>query len=126
MNFISGYMELRNGLYTVTDRQVDGSGKTAYTLRLNADHFIYKAHFPGLPVTPGVCIVQIVKELMEDFMGKRLSIEAVKNAKFLTVLSPVEIPVVTVEVQSHPTRAVVSGGGRTVAKISMTLSDEDI
>lgn len=128
-------MELRDGLYTVTDRKVNSSGKIIYTLRLNADHHIYRAHFPGQPITPGVCIVQIVKELMEDHTGKPLSIRTVKNVKFLMVLSPVEIPTVTYEMVSSPlsdsfsllnTQVMVSGGGQTVAKISMTLSDEDI
>lgn len=128
-------MELRDGLYTLTDRKVDSSGKIIYTLRLNADHYIYRAHFPGQPITPGVCIVQIVKELMEDHTGKPLSIRTVKNVKFLMVLSPVEIPTVTYEMVPSPlsdsfsllnTQVMVSGGGQTVAKISMTLSDEDI
>ena len=128
-------MELRDGLYTVTDRTADSSGKISYTLRLNAGHFIYRVHFPGQPITPGVCMVQIVRELMEDYTGKRLRIQAVKNVKFLTVLSPAEIPSVTYEMVPSPLsassfpvnmQAVVSGGGQTVAKISLTLSNEDI
>lgn len=125
-------MKLRDELYTVTDRQADSSGKMVYTLRLNAGHFIYQAHFPGQPITPGVCIVQIAKELMEDHTGKPLTIQTVKNVKFLAVLSPVEIPVVTFEIDSSlsshlfPVNIQVRGGGQTLAKISMTLSAEEI
>ena len=39
---------------------------------LNKDHEIFKGHFPGNPVTPGVCMMQIVKELTEEFTGKKL------------------------------------------------------
>ena len=32
-------------------------------LQLHPEHEIYQAHFPGNPITPGVCQVQIVAEL---------------------------------------------------------------
>ena len=31
-----------------------------WQVQLNADHYIYRAHFPGNPITPGVCLVQMV------------------------------------------------------------------
>ena len=35
-------------------------------IRLNPDHEIYRAHFPGNPITPGVCIVQIISEVLGE------------------------------------------------------------
>ncbi len=80
-------MILRNELYTIKGKDVTDKG-ASYDVRLNPSHFIYQAHFPGEPITPGVCIVQIAKELLEDFMGKLLQIDKVKNVKFLSVLTP--------------------------------------
>jgi 3-hydroxyacyl-[acyl-carrier-protein] dehydratase len=59
-----------------------------YTLSLNKDHFIYRAHFPGNPITPGVCIIQLCKELMEHRLGKLFSLRKVLNVKFLSVINP--------------------------------------
>lgn len=87
-------MQLREHFYTI--RQKGGEDASpSYDIRLNAGHFIYQAHFPGEPITPGVCLLQIARELLEDHLQRRLEVKAVKNMKFLAVVSPVETPDVT-------------------------------
>ena len=84
-------MKLINSLYKVVSKNVVGSS-LRYDILLDASHFIYQAHFPGEPVTPGVCIIQIAKELLEDHLSRGLHIRTIKNVKFLNVISPVESP----------------------------------
>lgn len=57
-------------------------------VRLNSEHFIYKAHFPGNPITPGVCILQMAQELISMAVGEKLAVRRVKNVKFLKILVP--------------------------------------
>lgn len=80
-------MILKNDFYTISDVTLS-AGHPCYVLRLHADHTIFRAHFPGRPITPGVCIVQIAKELLEEHLGRTLRVCAVKNVKFLSVLTP--------------------------------------
>lgn len=80
-------MILKNSLYTIADKKMEGSG-IFYQILLDKNHFIYKAHFPNEPITPGVCIIQIAKELLEDYLHEEYEISYVKNIKFLSVLSP--------------------------------------
>ena len=47
-------------------------------------------HFPNVPIVPGVCQIQIITELLEMYLGKRLYLSEVKNIKFLSVLEPVK------------------------------------
>ncbi len=82
-------MILKNSLYKVLHKETDVSGIT-YSVELDSEHFIFKAHFPGQPIMPGVCIVQMVKELLEDSLGKSLCISRIKNVKFLSAISPQE------------------------------------
>jgi len=82
-------MKLINSLYKVVSKNVVGSS-LRYDILLDANHFIYQAHFPGEPITPGVCIIQIAKELLEDHLSRVLHIKTIKNVKFLNVISPVE------------------------------------
>ena len=63
-------MILKNSLYTIADKRMEGSG-IFYQILLDKNHFIYKAHFPNEPITPGVCIIQIAKEL---FCRKRMNV----------------------------------------------------
>src|SRR5690349_6618376 len=60
------------------------------SLRLDGDHPIFRGHFPNLPVVPGVCMIQTVKEIMENLEGRRLIIADAPNIKFLAVLNPKE------------------------------------
>ena len=84
-------MILKNSLYTIADKRMEGSG-IFYQILLDKNHFIYKAHFPNVPITPGVCIIQIAKELLEDYLHEEYEISYIKNIKFLSVLSPLSTP----------------------------------
>ena len=65
------------------------NGFTA-VLRCNPDHLIYQAHFPGNPITPGACLLQIAGELMQRKTGRTLYMKSSKNVKYLNVLVPAE------------------------------------
>lgn len=86
-------MLLRNNLYTISQKEINGLNG-CFTIELNSSHFIYLAHFPEEPITPGVCIVQIGQELLELLLEEsclkkyRLEIKKVRNVKFLSVISP--------------------------------------
>ncbi len=86
-------MKLQNNLYRIISKEVDAS--ICYAIELDAGNLIYQAHFPGEPITPGACIIQIAKELLEDYTGKKLAIQSMKNVKFLHVISPLETQLVT-------------------------------
>lgn len=57
-------------------------------LHLNPDHHIFQGHFPGQPVVPGVCQVQIIKEILEIVLGKDLQLKSADHIKFLSVIIP--------------------------------------
>ena len=88
-------MQLKNSIYKIIGKE-DKGGVVDYTIQLIPSCFIYQAHFPGEPITPGVCIVQIGKELVEELLAEQtsksqtLEIIKVKNVKFLSVISPNE------------------------------------
>lgn len=86
-------MKLLDSLYHIIDDSKNDM-EHSYIIKLNAEHFIYSAHFPGEPITPGVCIMQIAHELLEYHMDQDLMIETVKNIKFLRIITPTDTPVV--------------------------------
>ena len=83
-------MKLRDSLYTIVSES-KGEGSHDFNIKLDPEHFIYKAHFPGEPITPGVCIMQIAKELLEEAVSEDLVLSCVKNIKFLRIISPNEV-----------------------------------
>ena len=54
------------------------------------DHPIYSGHFPDNPITPGVCLVQLAKELASHCWKLPLEIKGIKMVKFLNMLVPDE------------------------------------
>lgn len=83
-------MKLNGDLFRI-ESPMEGlpEGQSGFNIVLNPDHLIYKAHFPGQPVTPGVCILQMLQELLSIHAGKQLFIKNIKNAKFISMMSPV-------------------------------------
>lgn len=61
-------------------------------VKLNAAHPIYRVHFPENPITPGVCLLQIATELLEQKYGKKLLLSKAKSIKFKKIIGPDEEP----------------------------------
>lgn len=128
-------MKLKNNLYKIISKE-EVNSIFNYTVELNPSCVIYQAHFPGEPITPGVCIVQIGKEVIEDLLleqssaSHRLEIIKAKNIKFLSVISPNETPILTYQVRklgfsddnmTIETQIVVNSDDKSMAKISLVL-----
>ena len=62
--------------------------KLQVVVSLMGDHPIYSGHFPGNPVVPGVCQVQMVKELVEKAVKHPLNLTESDNIKFLSMINP--------------------------------------
>ena len=94
-NYLKKNKMLRGILYDMI--QADASGAT---LRLLPDSPVYQGHFPGYPITPGVCLVQIALELIDemadqvghdggkDRTGRSVRLVAAKNIKFVAPVFP--------------------------------------
>lgn len=77
--------------------RIVGHDGSHFDITMIADNEIYKAHFPGNPITPGVCIVQILTELLERMTQFGLTLDTIVNLKFADTISPVDNPDVSVD-----------------------------
>ncbi|MFL5763272.1 MAG: 3-hydroxyacyl-ACP dehydratase [Bacteroidia bacterium] len=84
---------LLNDFFKITT--LDSGEKYTAHIELNANHRIFSGHFPGNPITPGVCLTQMVKETLEQITGKKLQMLKGDNIKFTAILNPLENPEVT-------------------------------
>lgn len=66
---------------------IDGQ-KYVANIRLNKDHEVFSGHFPGNPVTPGVCMMQIIKELTQEVVNTPLTMKSASNIKFMALINP--------------------------------------
>jgi len=72
-------------------------GGAKATLRLNRQSPIFNGHFPGTPIVPGVCSIQMIQELLEKATSKKFMLTGADNIKFLGIINPDEIPEIDVE-----------------------------
>lgn len=90
-------MKLMNDFYTVSEVLQTGSRISA-RIHLNAGHEIFGGHFPGNPVVPGVCMVEIVKEILEMRYKSGFTMTEAADIKFLRAIQPGETPVFNAEI----------------------------
>ena len=58
------------------------------TVRIPATHPALPGHFPGRPIVPGVVLLQCVLDEAERWLGKKLSVRQLPQAKFSAPLLP--------------------------------------
>lgn len=125
-------MKLLDQLFILDEIDESENGFEAM-LQTNPEHPIYAAHFPGNPITPGVCIIQIANELLEKYLGKRLFLKTIKNVKFLSVIIPAEGKMIKyafsgiAETETGcKAQVVVSDGTMVYAKMSLIFGYEPV
>ena len=87
---------LKETFYTIPEITNQAFSLTA-TLQLREDHPLYQGHFPGQPVVPGVCMLQMVKELAAIATKKALILQSADTMKFLQQIDPRHTPVLQAE-----------------------------
>lgn len=105
---------LLRGRYYKIDGWNTEEGETTFRITLLPDCDVYRGHFPGKPVCPGVCNVQVVKECAMLLTGKQLSITAIRQCRFTAVATPARCPWLDVSLHTEP----VEGGYAVTARMA--------
>jgi 3-hydroxyacyl-[acyl-carrier-protein] dehydratase len=88
-----------NNLFSILDTTETGENKRTIRVELRQDHAIFEGHFPGNPVLPGVCILHILKTLLELSTGRELMLSEAGSIKFITSINPTINPEVDFDIQ---------------------------
>jgi 3-hydroxyacyl-[acyl-carrier-protein] dehydratase len=87
-------------------------------------HEIFNGHFPDQPVVPGVCMIQIVKEFLEQASGQKLLLHKGNQLKFLQLIVPskdenIQVTISWTQAQeSYTVNADFKRGAETAFKLS--------
>lgn len=80
---------LKDDFFTISSIQKENNS-FKIVLELNAIHKIFEGHFPGQPIVPGACMLQMVKEVTEIILSKKVRLIKASNLKFLQLINPNE------------------------------------
>ena len=75
-------------LYSIKKSEMIDDFNFNIQIELNPKHEIFDGHFPNNPIMPGVCMIQIIKELTELFTSQKLFLSKVSNVKFIAIINP--------------------------------------
>lgn len=109
---------LLKDFYKVEKLEKIDEGKYTAIVFLNKEHDIFKGHFPGNPVTPGVCMMQIIKELTQEILGSSLIMTSSSNVKFMALINPEKNPTLKLDLD-------ISGDLTTEIKVKNTTSFDE-
>jgi len=67
-------------------------------VELDPSHDIFKGHFPGSPVLPGVCMIHIIKSVLEKHFERKLNLISAQTIKFNLPVNPLENSLLDIEI----------------------------
>lgn len=86
--------------FTLESGEKNGNSAT-YRCHLHPEAPVFKAHFPGFPVLPGVLTLKMVVDAInasQFFSTQTLTVQSIGNAKYLAVVNPQETQEVEINV----------------------------
>lgn len=86
--------------FTLESGEKNGNSAT-YRCHLHPEAPVFKAHFPGFPVLPGVLTLKMVVDAInasQFFSTQTLTVQSIGNAKYLAVVNPQETQEVEISV----------------------------
>jgi 3-hydroxyacyl-[acyl-carrier-protein] dehydratase len=86
----------------IIDEVKEPQEKVIAHIELNPKHPVYNGHFPGNPVLPGVCMVQMIKEVISLHLKKELDLMKADEVKFLNIVNPEINPELKMEITFKP------------------------
>lgn len=89
---------LKDDFYTIhsitrTDKTIDAE------VTLPPSHPIYAGHFPGQPVVPGACMLQMLKEIISFALANKVQLVKAADIKFMRMINPLEDGMLHVNIQ---------------------------
>ncbi|MEO7210037.1 MAG: 3-hydroxyacyl-ACP dehydratase [Chitinophagaceae bacterium] len=97
---------LLDSLYTIISLE-HRSGLIQADLELNEDHEIFQGHFPGQPVLPGACMLQMIKEILQKEIFISLKLKKAGVIKFLEMITPKENKLLQINITYQQEDAII-------------------
>ncbi len=81
--------------FTILETQNTDDTTYIVTLQLNPLHPIFAGHFPDNPIVPGVCLTQMVTEIIDSILKESYQLLKADSIKFTAIVNPQITPELT-------------------------------
>jgi 3-hydroxyacyl-[acyl-carrier-protein] dehydratase len=118
-----------DNLYTITQITAVAPQQYRISVMLAAEHSIYRGHFPGNPVVPGVCSLQMIIESAGKALGYPVIMINMPVVKFLDMIRPAHNKTLEIDLiidDGLALKGTVSSEERKVLSCRMKLKKNEI
>ena len=75
--------------YTILGKEHSEENTYVFRLALCPEADVYRGHFPGDPIAPGVCTLQMIKECLQSVLRREeMRLARIKQCRFSRLLRP--------------------------------------
>ncbi len=109
---------LLNNFYYLDDLQVSDTSVKA-GIRIETAHPILQGHFPQQAVVPGVCMMDMLQEILDQAYAKKFQLQSASVVKFLTLFAPPQFVAAGWDIQCVP-------AGESAYSVNATLQQGEV
>lgn len=104
--------------------QAIGDNSAEFTIELCDDCPVYAGHFPGNPIAPGACNIEMVRECASIALNRDVRIAEIKLCKFLRIIRPSsnETLSLSLKFESNKLKTTVSVGEELAIQLNMIIN----
>lgn len=110
---------LRDSFYSIISQTQQGESSLITQVKINAAHAIFNGHFPGNPVVPGVCMLQMIKDILSGKVNNDIRLQSLANVKFITVVDPTQHDSLEINIKFE-------NSGENAYKVNAVITAQDI
>lgn len=116
--------------YTIENVSKKDDGTVCFDITLNPACAVYEGHFPGEPVSPGVCNIQMIKECAEQVAQKPLLLNNLQQCRLTVLMTPEAHPQVKALIaleekgDAYKLKATLEAQGETCLELKAELTAE--
>jgi 3-hydroxyacyl-[acyl-carrier-protein] dehydratase len=115
---------LLDTFYTITHLESVAPQHYRIAVTLDPEHPVYAGHFPGNPVVPGVCSLQMIVECAGKALGYPVVMIQAPIVKFLEIVRPTVDRELVINIETNNElmlKATIISGERKVVSCKMKL-----
>jgi len=94
-----GEIMLLNNIYSIKKCELDENNIILAEIAFNSNSSIYEGHFPFNPITPGVCLINCITDVLSAYTKEAYYLKHADYIKFINLVKPIEFPEVSVSVR---------------------------
>ena len=115
---------LKNDFFEIVSQRIEEDKKDlSAEIRINTAHPVFAGHFPDQPIVPGVFMIQMILEILSEFITEEIHLKELKSVKFLSFVDPtinqnleVKLDVKQEHPHSYNVTAVITSGAQVFMK----------